>query len=145
MNWTKTIQKGERILRIPLVPLEKSILCPVHAYRRMCRHTSAADDAPLFCLPNKKLLTYNCFQAKLRTCINKIGLNSNIFSTHSFRRGGATLLFRAKVSADKIQLMGDWKSDAYKRYLAYTLEDKIQISKVIGQYIVENSSVSSRT
>ena len=25
MNWTKTIQKGERILRIPLVPLEKSI------------------------------------------------------------------------------------------------------------------------
>ena len=46
MNWTKTIQKGERILRIPLVPL-----CPVQAYG----HSPASDDAPLF--------PYNCFQA----------------------------------------------------------------------------------
>ena len=90
-------------------------------------------------LQNNVVVTVKYFEN-----INKICLNSTIFSTHSFRRGGATLLFRAKVSADKIHLMGDWKSDAYKRYLAYTLEDKIQISKVIDQYIVENSSVSSR-
>ena len=32
---TKTIQKGERILQIPLVEFKDSILCPVNAYRKM--------------------------------------------------------------------------------------------------------------
>lgn len=135
MGWTKTIQKGERILQIPLVKMKGSILCPVQAYRKMCEVISASGDSPLFILPNKKLVTYSLFQSKLRSCIDKIGLNSSKFSTHSFRRGGSTLLFRAKVPADMIQLMGDWRSDAYKRYLAYTLEDKIQVSKVMGKHI----------
>ena len=57
------------------------------------------------------------------------------------RRGAATLAFRAKISADKIQLLGDWHSDAYKRYLAFSLQDKIQVSKTLREYIVKKPSV----
>jgi hypothetical protein len=39
------------------------------------------------------------------------------FKGHSLRRGGATNLFNANVSADTIQRLGRWKTDAYKVYL----------------------------
>jgi hypothetical protein len=40
-----------------------------------------------------------------------------LFSSHNFKRGGATLLANADIPSNMIQLMGDWKSDAYKKYI----------------------------
>ena len=139
--WTKTIQAGERILQIPLVPIKDSILCPIKAFKRMCRLIPTSDECPLFVLPNNKVVTYSMFQRKLKFLIQKVGLDPFKYSTHSFRRGSTTLLFRAEVPADKIQLMGDWRSDAYKKYLSYNLEDKVKISRVMSQYIKTSQSV----
>ena len=137
MRWTKTIQKGERLLQIPLVKIPGSILCPVHAYRVMCKVISAAPDAPLFVLPKKKVVNYSMYQSKLKDCIQKIGKDPKLFSSHSFRRGFASLLFKAKVPADKIQLMGDWRSDAYKKYLAFSLDDKILVAEHMKSFIIK--------
>jgi site-specific recombinase XerD len=38
-------------------------------------------------------------------------------ATHSLRISGAVLLMMAGFSATEIQIMGDWKSDIYLRYL----------------------------
>ena len=141
LNWTKTIQTGERILQIPLVPIKDSILCPIKAFKRMCKLIPTSSESPLFVLPNNKVVTYNMFQRKLRFLIQKIGLDPAKYSSHSFRRGSTTLLFRAEVPADKIQLIGDWRSDAYKKYLSYNLEDKVKISRILSQYINTSQSV----
>ena len=138
VTWTKTIQTGERVLQMPLVPIKGSILCPVRAYKKMCKLIPSSDESPLFVLSNNKIVSYNMFQRKLRFLLQKAGLDSAKYSTHSFRRGSTTLLFRAEVPADQIQLMGDWRSDAYKKYLSYDLSDKIKISKVMSKFI--NSS-----
>jgi hypothetical protein len=95
MRWSKTIQTGERVLEIPLHSIDKS----------------------LFLLKSRKPVTYSLFMKKLKFCINVIGLDSDSFSTHSFRRGFATNAFRLNLPADLIQLMGDWKADAYKNIL----------------------------
>ena len=142
-RWTKTIQKGERILEIPLVQIPGSSLCPVKAYREMCKAIPAAIDSPLFVLSNHKVVNYRLYQSKLKQCIQKIGMDPASFTTHAFRRGFATLLFKAKTSADKIQLMGDWHSDAYKKYLAFTLEDKIKVAENIKCFISKSSVKSS--
>ena len=135
MRWTKTIQRGERILEIPLVKIPDSILCPVRAYKAMCKAIPSATDAPLFIMPQNRTVSYSMYQSKLKEYIQKIGKDPNSFSSHSFRRGFATLLFRAKVSADKIQLMGDWRSDAYKKYLSFSLEDKIKVAENMRSFI----------
>lgn len=142
MRWTKTIQKGERILQIPLVKMTDSILCPLRAYRLMCRFIPASADDPLFSLSHHKCVNYRLYQLKLKEYILKIGLDPKDFSSHSFRRGGATLLFKAKVPADKIQLMGDWHSDAYKKYLSFSLDDKIIVAKNMRDFI-QKPSVNS--
>ena len=90
----------------------------------MCKEVEISKDSPLFVLSNKKAVTNAQFQNKLRLCIRKIGLDPNCFSTHGFRRGGTSLAFRAHISSDKIKLMGDWKSDCYRQYLAFVINRK---------------------
>ena len=41
MNWSKTIQYGERLLQTPLIPIPGSVLCPVSAYNNMCSQVKA--------------------------------------------------------------------------------------------------------
>ena len=61
-----------------------------------CRHTSIV-------LAFKRMCTF-------------IKASADAFSSHSFRRGGAFLAFRVDIEADKIQLLGDWHSEAYEKY-----------------------------
>ena len=138
MNWSKTIQFGERVLQTPLIPSFGSNLCPVSAYNVMCRLVQAERNAPLFSLQKGKYVTYSKFQSKLRDCISKLGLDPNLYSSHSFRRSGASFAFQSGVSSELIQLKGDWKSDAYRRYLTFTLEDKISVAMKMKQHILHH-------
>ena len=88
-------------------------------------------------MKHKKLVpvTYPLFQSSIRNLINCICKNPKQFSTHSFRRGGASWAFSSEISSELIQLYGDWKSDAYKNYLRFNFEDKIDISRRMGEHI----------
>ncbi|VDI04268.1 Hypothetical predicted protein [Mytilus galloprovincialis] len=139
-KWTKTIQLGNRILRIPLLAYPLSKFCPVNAYKRMCSLNPCTSDDAAFsykkkgkCIP----ITYNQFQNKLRELLCKIGLNPNLFSSHSFRRGGATLASKAGVSPSSIQLMGDWKSNCYTKYIVSSLSDKINVAEQIKDFVLK--------
>lgn len=136
MKWTKTIQAGERILITPLSPIIGSVLCPVEAYKNMINHIPASNHSPLFVLKSSKPVTYYKFLLKLRSVIEGIGLDSKLYSTHSFRRGFATLAFRLEIPPDLIQLMGDWRSDAYKRYIQYDIKDKIKVSRFVSKNLL---------
>lgn len=136
MRWSKTIQFGERVLQTPLIRVPGSALCPVSAYYKMCSMIKAKSEDPLFKLPNRKFVTYRDFQKKLKSLISRIGLNPNLFSSHSFRRGGASWAFQSKVPADLIQWQGDWKSDAYKKYLSFSFEDKLRVADQMRQHIL---------
>jgi integrase len=132
MYWSKTIQFGERLLQTPLLRLKGSHLCPVTAYDNMLKVVPVVSSDALFLLPNGKPVTYYLFQNKLRNVLNDIGLDSSLYSSHSFRRGFATLAFRNNVSSDEIQILGDWHSDVYKRYISLSIEDKCKIIKDIS-------------
>jgi integrase len=126
-NWSKTIQFGERQLCCPLIRFKDSRICPVSAYKRLLNLNIKNEFGAVFASINGDIITYYRFQSKLRKCIKDIGLNSQDFSTHSFRRGFATLAFHNNVPPEHIQFMGDWKSDAYKCYLQLSWTDKMDI------------------
>lgn len=141
INWSKTIQFGERTVVIPLVSIPNSILCPVEAYFRMQALVSVSDDSPAYCcIRHKKVfpITYRQFQSVLKQMVSNIGKNPDEYSTHSFRRGGASWAFSAEVPSELIQLYGDWKSDAYKKYLKFNLDDKIFVANKMSAYILNS-------
>ena len=134
IKWSKTIQFGQRMLRIPISSIPGNILCPVTAYKNMIRCVPARSNSPAFCkfiLGKLVPITYLEFQNKLRSLINLTGRDAFCYSTHSFRRGGASFAFESNVSSELIQLHGDWRSDAYKTYLDFSLQQKLSVSQLM--------------
>ena len=82
-------------------------------------------------------ITYSKFQIKLRQLIEKINLDPQLFSTHSFRRGGTTFAFKSGVPSELIQLHGDWKSG--ENYLTFNLEDKLLVAEKMKEIILRNT------
>ena len=138
LEWTNSIQPGERRLKIPLVYIPGSVLCHVNAYIRMCKVIPAPDDSPAFVLRKHYRLvpvTYPQCLSKLRYIINKTGRVSELYSSHSFRRSGATFAFRSHIPSKLIQSHGDWENDAYKVYLEFSIADKISVARDMANYI----------
>ncbi|KAI0820425.1 hypothetical protein BC628DRAFT_1276145, partial [Trametes gibbosa] len=51
------------------------------------------------------------------TRLTALGLDSSKYSGHSFRRGAATSAAAVGYADHEIQLLGRWRSDAYKLYI----------------------------
>ncbi len=51
--------------------------------------------------------------------------------------GGASWAFAAEVPTELIQLYGDWRSDAYKKYLKFSLEDQIFVANRMKTHILK--------
>ena len=111
---------------LPLIP--GSELCPVTAIRHYFSLVPASSRSPFYCVPNGchlSPLTSYTFANTFKKLVSIIGLDPKNFSPHSFRRGGATHAFQADVPEHLIQIHGDWRSDAYKLYLALPLSTRI--------------------
>ena len=102
----------------------------VSMFKRMCSFIKASAEDPIFLLPSKSPVTYQMFQNKLKSCISKIGLYRADFSSHSFCRGGASLAFRADIEADKIQLLGAWRSEAYRNIQPFPLKIRFKFLRM---------------
>lgn len=121
---TKTIQCRDRVLRIPLPMIQGSPLCPVNALKTMFAMLSLESSEyaklPLFsytCGGKVKILTHNTFVSSLRAVLTSCGYNDSDYSGHSFRRGGACHAFNCNIPVPLIKHHGDWKSNAYLRYI----------------------------
>ena len=115
---TKTIQFKQRILSIPLPFIPNSPLCPVSALINHFRLNRLASSDFLFSVKSShasppRPITYRNFTSFLSKVITKLDLDSQSFSPHSFRRGGASFAFECNVPAELMKFQGDWRSDAY--------------------------------
>lgn len=129
-GWSKSNQCGKRKVLIPLPCFENSVLCPVAAYRRLLLLVPARDSDPAFTFalkPRLQCVTEFRFVRVLRCMLDKAGFEAASFSGHSFRRGGATFAFRARVPGELIKLQGDWSSEAYLRYLDFSMDAKLEV------------------
>lgn len=140
-RWTKTRQHLKSPLVIPLSPVPGSPLCPVRAFVRMSKLIPAPSQSPVFVLPPSmgsarlEPMLYSTFHQVFREMLDRAGLKSQGFSSHSFRRGGASLAFALGIPPQLIQAQGDWLSDAYKQYIEVGLSRRIQVSRVFSRYL----------
>ena len=143
-RWTKTIQFGQRVLKVPLVAIPGSPLCPLVALRNMIRLVPGSGEDPAFMIKEHGLpipISYAALQKFIKACIASVGLEPESFSSHSFRRGGATWAFRSDVPADLIKVHGDWASQAYMRYLDFSLDQRLEVATRMVDRIVKGELV----
>ena len=62
-------------------------------------------------------ISYNEFLTQLKSACFALGLDANLFGTHSMRRGSTTDQFIHGIPDKVIKLSGRWKSHAFERYI----------------------------
>ena len=62
-------------------------------------------------------ISYNEFLTQLKSACSALGLDANLFGTHSMRRGSTTDQFIHGIPDKVIKLSGRWKSHAFERYI----------------------------
>ena len=108
VQWSKTIQCGEREIRVTLPALHPHPLCPVSAVCQALRTAvHQSPKAPAFPMSGA------VFDKKLKAVTQGEG---NL-SGHSFCQGGACWALSQNIPGEIIKIMGDWKSTVYMSYL----------------------------
>jgi integrase len=139
IKWSKTIQSRERILSIPIMKIQGSILCPWQAIVNLLRISPCDPQFSAFTFLSNdgpRILTQTMFISKLRLILAGLGFQSSFYSGHSFRRAGASWAFTTGVPSELIQSHGDWKSMCYLRYLSFSIQDKKSVSQVMGNKLL---------
>ena len=131
IRWAKNHQFGRELLTYPL-PILHTWLCPLKALRNVRKYIKPDAHDPLFRLPSGDVFTYRMFQARLRRVLVAVGVDqAKEYSSHSFRRGGATFAYLCGVPAEIIKILGNWKSDCYLKYLHLPLEARIAAAELV--------------
>lgn len=129
---TKTIQCGERVLKIPYCADPGQPLCPVTALFKLFTVAPQDPNLPLFSYLHEggwSCWTQERFVSRLRELLSKTGIDAKQYSGHSFRRGGASLGFRLGMSICEIKQRGDWQSDAVEKYIVLDDEQEFHVAK----------------
>lgn len=137
VRWSKTIQFQQKILHIPLPHITTSPFCPSSAlYLHQHLLPCTEYPLPLFCYISEeglKPITHAAFVSYLRDCLQKLGLNPNDYSGHSFRRGGCSYALECGLPTELIKLQGDWASNAYEKYIDPSFTLRQQVASTLGK------------
>ena len=128
MNYSKTSQFGNKNVVIPLLRNQTRALDPVFHLKDLFSRFPLESSLPAFSYIEKgriKCITYDSFTKELKRLLNLAGLKADSYSGHSFRRGGATYLYRLGADPLLIQASGDWATDCYTRYVFLTLDQRL--------------------
>ncbi len=76
-----------------------------------------AAPGPLFKFADGSVLSRGHFVLHIRDALKRLGLDSSVYSGHSFRIGAATTAAERGIPDSTIQALGRWKSASFLRYI----------------------------
>ena len=91
---------------------------------------------PLFVSLNGSYLTRSRFADLLSQILQKAGVDSTGYNTHSFRISAATTAKANGISDVHIKMLGRWQSSAYQLYIRTPQE---QLAKLSKQLVINNN------
>ena len=137
---TKTIQFGQRTLRLPLPAIPGSSLCPVTALHRLFSAVPSSPEDFAFSFPDASgrltHFTHKNFVNQFKDSLFRIGVDPARYAGHSFRRGGATFAFQCGATPAQIKEQGDWKSSSYLLYLEFDDPARARVASLMAHSIL---------
>ena len=139
IKWSKTDQLGQNIRKEPMIANSHSPICPVKWILYMIDRIPALPKHNLFSYFHEKKqclvpITYMDLMTQMRTWLKVIGVqNYKEYSSHSLRRGSATLAFKRNLNDTEIMRLGSWKSQCFRNYIEPDTESKIVTWKKFSQ------------
>ena len=135
IGFGKTNQFGGRDTIIPIPGNSDPALDPVRHLHSLFANLDADANSPAFAFGNSQFITYSKFTSRLKELLKKAGYNPDLFSGHSFRRGGASFLHSCGGTALMVQSSGDWSSQCFTRYLYLSESERLRAQSLISSGI----------
>ena len=133
LGYSKTNNFCTRDIVIPIPGNTDPALDLVRHLEELFSRVPVTRDKPAFSYCSRSCITYDMFTKRLKQLLKKAGLDPDLFSGHSFRRGGATFLHNCGGTVFMVQASGDWSSQCFARYL-YLSEDQ----RLAAQMLIKN-------
>jgi hypothetical protein len=107
--------------------------CPVHALQKwMAIHKHWPDCQPAFRWEDGKPFTQNQFRQILNDRLGGFVENpGDVFCTHSFRIGAASMLGALGFSDEEVKAVGRWSSRAFEEYMLLPRTKRMQMEKLM--------------
>ena len=135
LNQTKTIQCKERNLQFVIPCYENGSVClltQMSAWYDMSPYTRGNDPVFLtFQLGRWQPLSRQSADPSYKAALVAVGKNPQSYGWSSFRRGASTTGFLATGDIETLREHGDWKSNAYVRYLALPADKRTHLVRVL--------------
>ncbi len=112
--FSKTDQYGRG--KTIVIPGTGCKICPVRNVEKFLVHRPDFS-GPFFCHYGGKPMTRYQFTAVLLKVLSNIGVDTNVYKSHSFRIGAASFFHSQGLSEDQIKIMGRWRSEAFQTYI----------------------------
>ena len=134
-TFSKTIQFGQRDLVIPIPANADPAMDPVRHLSALYSAVNCPMDSPAFSYGPNLFISHSTFTTNLKKLLKQAGYEPSLYSGHSFRRGGATMLYRLGATILQIQASGDWASQCFVRYLHVSEEDRQAVQLLVSEAI----------
>ena len=127
-NFSKNNQFMTRHSVLPLCQHSCKPLDPIFHLNKLFSADIPSSSPAFSYIENGKIncITYSQFTSKLKSLLSMAGYSPHLYSGHSMRRGGATLLFQLGCDPLIIQAVGDWRSDQFLKYCGLSLDQRYQ-------------------
>ena len=135
VSFSKTNQFMKKSHVIPIPANSDPALDLFRHLKLLFSTVEASDNSPAFSYGKSKFVDHTSYTVKLKQLLTKAGLDPSSFSGHSFRRGGASYLYSIGGTTLMVQVLGDWASQVFTRYLHLSLEDRLEAQELIADSI----------
>ena len=132
IGFEKTNQFGGRDTIIPIPGNSDPALDPVRHVQAALSQNNEGPNSPAFSYGPGKFISYSNFTLRLKELLKKSGYNADLYSGHSFRRGGATFLHECGGTALMVQSSGGWSSQCFTRYLYLSESERLRAQSLIS-------------
>ena len=136
---SKTMQNSNEMQVVQLPNLIAQEFCPVMALKKLLKIVPQGKNLPDFQIITKRgwmVLTAPRVRSFLKLVITSMGLNPSTYTTHAFRRSGASLAFDNNIELSKIKQHGSWKSEAIWTYLRSTPKAASAVPRTFQQLML---------
>ena len=135
VNFSKTNQYKKNFHVIPIPKNDDPALDLFTHLKSLLSRVDADDDAPLLSFSRSQFIGHRIFTTKLKNLLSKAGFDPALYSGHSFRGGGASYLYSIGGTTLMVQVLGDWASQVFTRYLLLSLDDRLAAQTLISEHI----------
>ena len=135
VSFSKTNQFMKKSHVIPIPANSDPALDLYRHIKRLYSLVDIPEDAPAFSYTKNKFINHRVYTMRLKQLLTKAGLDPTMYSGHSFRRGGASYLYSIGGTTLMVQVLGDWASQVFTRYLHLSLDDRLEAQELIADNI----------